>query len=865
MKRIRIGKDISMRWEITTDGVAIPLDGRDLTVEIKSPAGIENNIPYRIDGNILIMTYYGYEQKRTGEYSITLWEKKGKPGQNVVDVIRAFELVRTSQEENDFVGGDLQIESVDLGTENFDILTEGGYRAINIDTLQAEALEDSVNIKGKTYSNESFTITLPKANLDSAGVMSADDKHTLQEHGNRIAQINTTLDEHTESINARITTDRIADGAVTTEKIATTAFDSTLSVSGKIAPADVVGRKLTDLEDVITFNADAFIKASADFSKEKLYAPSAHKGYYFLATEIENGDVLEFVTFGATSVQTFAITDKELNFTYVHSAGSLVNFRYNVTNEGFVCVKSLVAGGEPQLIIYRKKTLSIANRTNFNLFDNNSVENEDGVIYVNGQPSPVASYFTSHFFKTKGKVKICGMKNATRIHALVDGAYVQVSTVTPTNEIVEFVLPEEYKEFPISFYALKEEKMIISVTDESTPKTIIDNDVFIHESQIIKEESAKPTDTEYIYESICYEDVEHQSGLVNKDGTISDNSRCEVTAPISVSEGDKIWFSLYNLDGYPCIAAYSNANGTVYLQDSSVIIASEVSGKREFKGGEYIVPKGVKSVILSSYWNPTSDRPADYFRFTVLRKIENTIGEIDGKHLNGKKWVAFGTSITDNIATNPNDTPNVTGRYYKYLLKKSRMLGINLAKHGSALRSDMLQIITNSFTNLNSFKPTYDACVKDADLITIEGFVNDFASNFPIGTITDTTSATLCGSMYQAVLYLRTNFANATIVFITDSSGKVYGTADLSINKLSNNKTQSEYNEGIVKMAKHLGCYVIDAGAESGINSLSPQYIVDQIHHNEEGGRLFAETIWAQLKNIPLKEQNKNLNLYSNS
>ena len=45
-----------------------------------------------------------------------------------------------------------------------------------------------------------------------------------------------------------ITTDRIADGAVTTEKIATTAFDSTLSVSGKIAPADVVGGKLSELD-----------------------------------------------------------------------------------------------------------------------------------------------------------------------------------------------------------------------------------------------------------------------------------------------------------------------------------------------------------------------------------------------------------------------------------------------------------------------------------------------------------------------------------------------------------------------------------------------------------------------------------------
>ena len=253
MKRIRIGKDISMRWEITTDGVAIPLDGRDLTVEIKSPFGIENNIPYRVDGNILIMTYYGYEQKRTGEYSITLWEKKGKPGQNVVDVIRAFKLVETSQEEDDFVGGDLQIESVDLGTENFDILTEGGYRAINIDTLQAEALEDSVNINGKTYSNESFTITLPKANLDSAGVMGASDVRTLKEHADSIAQINTKLEEHTESINAKITTDRIENGAVTSEKIDTSAFDSTLSVSGKIAPADVVGDRLDKLDSKVGY------------------------------------------------------------------------------------------------------------------------------------------------------------------------------------------------------------------------------------------------------------------------------------------------------------------------------------------------------------------------------------------------------------------------------------------------------------------------------------------------------------------------------------------------------------------------------------------------------------------------------------
>ena len=59
-----------------------------------------------------------------------------------------------------------------------------------------------------------------------------------------------------DEIVANITTDRIADGAVTSEKIATSAFDSTLSVSGKIAPADVVGERLIILEEEISHTAN---------------------------------------------------------------------------------------------------------------------------------------------------------------------------------------------------------------------------------------------------------------------------------------------------------------------------------------------------------------------------------------------------------------------------------------------------------------------------------------------------------------------------------------------------------------------------------------------------------------------------------
>ena len=75
-----------------------------------------------------------------------------------------------------------------------------------------------------------------------------------------------------DEIVAKITTDRIENGAVTSEKIATSAFDSTLSVSGKIAPADVVGTKLNELNQ--EFNSvgsnvvDASTSTDLDISDE---------------------------------------------------------------------------------------------------------------------------------------------------------------------------------------------------------------------------------------------------------------------------------------------------------------------------------------------------------------------------------------------------------------------------------------------------------------------------------------------------------------------------------------------------------------------------------------------------------------------
>ena len=180
MKHIRIGKDICLKWTITTDGAAVPLEGRDLTLELKSPIGKVIILPFQIGGNVLTMTYYGYEQTVVGEYSLTLWENKGKSGQNVVDAIRAFKLVRTSPEEEDFAGGDLQVESVDLGTANLEILSGGGA-ATPGESPDLSALE------GKVDAN---TVSISKINEELDHV-----KEVQEGQNNSVAQISTTMQE----------------------------------------------------------------------------------------------------------------------------------------------------------------------------------------------------------------------------------------------------------------------------------------------------------------------------------------------------------------------------------------------------------------------------------------------------------------------------------------------------------------------------------------------------------------------------------------------------------------------------------------------------------------------------------------------
>lgn len=129
MRKIRIGKDIEIRWTILTNGSAVPLDGRDLRLQVASLLSGPVELGFSIEGgerNIVIATFRGVEQKKIGSYRITLWENFGKDGQTVVDCCEAFSLVATTCEESDADPGNLETVTVDLGTGDLQLLTGDG-------------------------------------------------------------------------------------------------------------------------------------------------------------------------------------------------------------------------------------------------------------------------------------------------------------------------------------------------------------------------------------------------------------------------------------------------------------------------------------------------------------------------------------------------------------------------------------------------------------------------------------------------------------------------------------------------------------------------------------------------------------------
>ena len=127
MRRIRLGKDISVRWKILVNGLETDISDFDLSIELEDAYGIKTDITdFTVtDGCYIEFMLYADQMKNLGKYILTLWLNKGKTGQSVLDHRFVFDLVKYTDLENDDIDDNFKItENMNL-TGNLESFTQG--------------------------------------------------------------------------------------------------------------------------------------------------------------------------------------------------------------------------------------------------------------------------------------------------------------------------------------------------------------------------------------------------------------------------------------------------------------------------------------------------------------------------------------------------------------------------------------------------------------------------------------------------------------------------------------------------------------------------------------------------------------------
>ena len=148
MKKIRIGKDIHITWEILTNGEPQSLDGRDLKLVLTNPLRAREDMEFSVDGNRISCKFPGVKQKHLGVYMLTLWENFGQTGQTAVDACKAFQLVPYTCMEGDEDNG-LDTETVDLGTSGMDLNPVYGIYSEKVRYIETMTQDEYESIEEK--------------------------------------------------------------------------------------------------------------------------------------------------------------------------------------------------------------------------------------------------------------------------------------------------------------------------------------------------------------------------------------------------------------------------------------------------------------------------------------------------------------------------------------------------------------------------------------------------------------------------------------------------------------------------------------------------------------------------------------------
>lgn len=122
IKTYRIGNELKVFWPILTNGEEESLSGRRISLFLTDPLNVVHKIErFGTEGNAVVWVFPGEEQKLTGLYTLTLFENLGGAHQTATDSVKAFRLVRHSNE----IPSSMQVEELPLASTNMDVGIRG--------------------------------------------------------------------------------------------------------------------------------------------------------------------------------------------------------------------------------------------------------------------------------------------------------------------------------------------------------------------------------------------------------------------------------------------------------------------------------------------------------------------------------------------------------------------------------------------------------------------------------------------------------------------------------------------------------------------------------------------------------------------
>ena len=213
-------------------------------------------------------------------------------------------------------------------------------------------------------------------------------------------------------------------------------------------------------------------------------------------------------------------------------------------------------------------------------------------------------------------------------------------------------------------------------------------------------------------------------------------------------------------------------------------------------------------------------------------------------NVKGFKINFLGDSITEGVGV----TDKENSRYDNRLKK---MLGLSMVNNYGISGTRL------AHQSRPSEKPRHDLCFcgrvynmdTSADMVVVYGGVNDYIhGDAPFGKIGDTTPATFCGGVYFLMKYLKENYKNKPIVFMTPALC-MFRDIDCHFpsphpNKGADAKPLIAYVEVIQETAKQFSIPALDLYHNLCIDPHDPEskerYTVDGLHFNDAGHEFLA-------------------------